>query len=466
VTRVENIAGGWRRLRPEFRPMLHLAIPVVMSELGWMAMGVVDTIMVGRLGAEAIGAVSIGSILFHVAAIFGVGLLLGLDTLVSQAFGRGDLHDCHHSLLQAVYLCAALAPPLMLFVILGIPFLRDWGLHPKVLEFAAPYMQTLAWSTLPLFLYTAFRRYLQGMSIVRPAMIVLLSANIVNVIANWMLIFGKSGFPAMGVEGAGWATCISRIYMALALLIYIVYHDARHRSGLRLIDAKLDLARIGILSRLGLPAAAQILLEVGVFAAATAIIGRLDPVALAAHQVALNVASVTFMVPLGISSAAAVRVGQALGRRDPPAARRAGWTGLFLAAAFMSLSAIVLVSAPRLILRIYTTDTTVIATGVSLLFIAAVFQLFDGIQVVATGALRGAGDTRRPMLLNLVAHWAIGLPIGYYLCFSIGWGVQGIWSGLCIGLIGVALALLVVWARAVGSLAPEPARAAGVSLEN
>jgi MATE family multidrug resistance protein len=218
-----------------------------------------------------------------------------------------------------------------------------------------------------------------------------------------------------------------------------------------MVDAKLDFVRIRILSRLGLPAAGQILLEVGVFAAATAIIGRLDPVALAAHQVALNVASVTFMVPLGVSSAAAVRVGQALGRRDPAGARRSGWMALLLAAIFMTLAAVVLVSAPHVILRIFTTDTTVIATGVSLLFIAAVFQLFDGIQVVATGALRGAGDTRRPLLLNLIAHWGIGLPIGYYLCFSKGWGVQGIWSGLCIGLIGVAVALLVVWARAIGS---------------
>lgn len=444
--------------------MLHIAIPVVMSELGWMAMGVVDTIMVGRLGAESIGAVSIGSILFHVAVIFGTGLLLGLDTLVSQAFGRDDIHDCHHSLLQAVYLCVALAPPSMLFVVLGIPFLRDWGLHPEVMERAAPYMQTLAWSTLPLYLYTAFRRYLQGMSIVRPTMVVLITANLVNVLANWLLIFGKAGFPAMGVEGAGWATCISRTYMALAVLAYIVYHDSKYQSGLRMVDAKLDFVRIKVLSRLGLPAAGQILLEVGVFAAATAIIGRLEPVALAAHQVALNVASVTFMVPLGVSSAAAVRVGQALGRRDPAGARRSGWTALLLAAVFMSLAAVVLVSAPHIILRIYTTDATVIATGVSLLFIAAVFQLFDGIQVVATGALRGAGDTRRPMLLNLVAHWAIGLPVGYYLCFSKGWGVQGIWSGLCIGLIGVAVALLVVWARAIGSPAPQPARASSFSV--
>jgi MATE family multidrug resistance protein len=193
----------------------------------------------------------------------------------------------------------------------------------------------------------------------------------------------------------------------------------------------------------------QLLLEVGVFALATVLAGRLTPVALAAHQIALNAASVTYMVPLGISAATAVRVGQALGRRDAPGAGRAGWTGLLLAALFMALAALLFVTAPGAILRAFTTASGVIAAGVSLLYVAAVFQLFDGIQVVATGALRGAGDTRTPMLWNLIGYWVLGLPVGYYLCFSADWGAVGLWIGFSIGLIVVGTILLFVWSRLV-----------------
>jgi MATE family multidrug resistance protein len=308
-------------------------------------------------------------------------------------------------------------------------------------------------------LFTAFRHYLQGMNLVRPIMVVLVSANLVNVFANWLLIFGKLGFPAMGAEGAGWATCISRVYMCLGLLAYILYRERRYDVGLSRRSLALDVDRIRHLTRLGFPAALQRGLEIGVFAMATALIGRLDPVSLAAHQIAINIASVTFMVPLGISSAGAVRVGQALGRRDPQAARRSGWTALFLSSAFMSVAGLTLLLIPRVILRGFTTDPAVIATGVTLLFIAAIFQLFDGLQVVATGVLRGAGDTRTAVVTNVVGHWLLGLPIGYVLCFELGWGAPGLWVGLSVGLIAVGVLLLYVWAQRV-ELKPQIRRMA------
>ncbi len=202
---------------------------------------------------------------------------------------------------------------------------------------------------------------------------------------------------------------------------------------------------------LGLPAGTQMALECGVFAATTALAGRLEPAALAAHQVALNAASMSFMVPLGISAAGAVRVGQAMGRRDTAAAAQAGWTALLLAAVFMSGAALAFVTFPAAIVRVFTPDATVIAIGVVLLFVAAVFQLFDGLQVVATGVLRGTGDTRTPLLANLVGHWCIGLPVGYALCFVRGWGVVGLWVGLCVGLVAVALTLVWVWATRVST---------------
>ena len=427
--------------------MLKLAAPVVIAELGWMAMGVVDTMMVGRISAEAIGAVSIGGIAFHTVIVFGIGLLLGLDTLVSQAYGAGKLDDCHRSLLQSVYLSLMLSPVLMGLAWLYIPFLRVWGIHGAVEAQAIPYMKALIWSVGPLMLYTAFRRYLQGMGEVRAIMVVLISANVVNVLANWALVFGHLGFPAFGTAGAGWATCISRTYMCLALFGYVLYQERHYETGLSRVSMRIDVARIRSLLSLGLPAATQITLELGVFAVATTLIGKLDAVSLASHQIALNCAAVMFMVPLGISSAGAVRVGHALGRRDIATARVAGWVALLLGVIFMSGAAIVFFLAPRWILRLFTTDAAVLSTGVSLLYIAALFQISDGIQVVATGVLRGAGETRIPMLSNLVGHWFIGLPIGFVLGFSRGWGAPGVWVGLCVGLTTVAVVLLAVWNR-------------------
>jgi MATE family multidrug resistance protein len=211
------------------------------------------------------------------------------------------------------------------------------------------------------------------------------------------------------------------------------------------------------LARLGLPASLQITAEVGVFSVVTTLAGRFEPAVLAAHQIALNSAAFTFMVPLGISAAAAVRVGHALGRQDPAAARRAGWTAFGLGLAFMSTTALAFLLVPEAILRIFTSDASVLASGAALLLIAAVFQLFDGTQVVLTGALRGAGDTRTPMLANLIGYWLLGLPVGWWLCFERGLGVPGLWVGLCIGLVIVASTLLVVWAQRSRELAESAA---------
>jgi len=274
----------------------------------------------------------------------------------------------------------------------------------------------------------------------------------VNALVNWLLIFGNLGAPTLGVVGAGWATFISRSYMAGGLFLYILYNDHRRRTGLFRTSFAFDPSRMRELLTLGFPAAAQITLELGVFAVATALAARLDSVSLAAHQIALTAASITFMVPLGVSSAGAVRVGQALGRGEPRAAGHAGWTALILGAGFMGLSALCFLSFRSYILRAFSSDEAVLAAGVSLLFVAAFFQLFDGVQVVATGILRGAGDTRTPMLSNLVGHWFLGLPIGVTLCFMLDWGVVGLWIGLSFGLIGIGIVLLFVWTRRVRHL--------------
>jgi MATE family multidrug resistance protein len=441
--------------------MLGLSVPVVLAELGWMTMSLVDTMMVGRLGPEAIGAVSIGGTLFYAVAIFGMGVLLGLDTLVSQAFGAGRIADCHRALAQGFYLSLVLTPPLTLVLGLFDFGLERWGIDARVLPLTQAYLEAITWSLLPLLLYASFRRYLQGMNLVKPIMFALISANAANALANWVLIFGHWGAPAMGVRGAGWATFVSRLYMAAVLLGYILHHNRRRRTDLWQTPLAPDRALLLRLGTLGLPAALQLTLEVGVFAAATTLAGRLEPASLAAHQVVLVAASFSFMVPLGVSSAAAVRVGQALGAERPGGAALCGWTALGLGTAFMSLSAVTFLLLPRHLVGLFTSDPTVIEIGRSLFFVAAVFQLFDGLQVVATGAMRGAGDTRTPMICNLVGHWLLGLPVGYVLCFTAGWGVVGLWIGLSLGLISIGGVLLALWERRVGELQEAAALTAG-----
>jgi MATE family multidrug resistance protein len=439
----------YRYVAEEARPMLRLAIPLVLAELGWMTMAIVDTMMVGRQAhsAEAIGAVSLGSILFNSVAIFGTGLMLGLDTLVSHSYGAGNVEDCHHSLVNGVYLSFAITPFLMGIVRLFEPILRSLDIQASVLNQAIPYLRALNWGTLPLLLYFVFRRYLQGMNLAKPVMFALISANVVNLVGNWSLVYGHLGFRPMGTVGSGWSTCVARIYMMAVLMAYALYYDHRYQTGLRETARLPNFLRMWKLVQLGFPAATQFGMEVGVFAVCTALIGKLGAVPLASHQVALNSVSLTYMVPLGIASAAAVRVGQALGRGDPHAASRAGWTALALGMTFMFCMGLLFFLVPDPIARIYTPDPVVIHAAGVLLYVAAFFQLFDGMQTVATGALRGAGDTRTAMLCHLTLYWGIGLPFGAYLCFRLGWGAPGLWTGLCVALILIGCALLYFWRR-------------------
>jgi MATE family multidrug resistance protein len=438
-------------LRSQLRPTIHLALPLVMAEIGWMSMSIVDTMMVGRLpdSATSMGAVSLGSNIFMVLALFGGGLLLGLDTLVSQAFGAGEREDCHRSLINGIYLSVVLTPLLAAPIWLLPRLLRNMGVDPGVMQLAVPYSKALAYGLFPLLLYFAVRRCLQAMNMVRPVAFALITANIVNAVGNWVLIYGKWGAPTMGAIGSGWSTDVARVYMAIVLVGYLLWYDRRHRTELLKTPVDIDLTRIRELIVLGFPAAMQITLESGVFALVTALIARLGAIPLASHQIALNTVAFTYMVPLGISSAAAVRVGQEIGRKNPMGVRDAGGTAIFLGAVFMVFASALLLLFPRWIARMYTPDESVIRSSITLLAAGAAFQLFDGIQTVATGALRGLGDTRTPMLCHFTAYWIIGLPLGSWLCFRLGWGAFGLWAGLSLALILIGIVLLFAWRAAV-----------------
>jgi MATE family multidrug resistance protein len=434
-------------MRRELRALLTLSGPVVLAEMGWVAMGLVDTIMVGPLGPAAIGAVGAGTILFMVPMMLGFGILLALDTFISQSYGAGRIDDCHRWLFAGLQLALILTVILSLASWVGVQLLPAFGFHDDVLAELRPYMKHLVWSTGPLMLYVVFRRYLQALHVVRPVAVALVLANVVNVATNWLLIEGRFGFPRLGVVGAAWATVFSRVALAAYLGSLIVVRERRRPSGLHDVPFALDVPRMRQIVRLGLPAAGQMLLEVGVFAAASALAGRIAPIAVAAHQIVLNVVGFIFMIPFGISSAAAVRVGHAVGRGDPRGARLAGWLAVGVTMVVMALAALLFLVAPVPLIAVFTEEASVIDVGVRLLMIAAVFQLFDGMQAVTTGALRGLGNTHTPMFVNLAGHWLIGLPVAWALCFNRGWGVVGLWAGLALGLILIGTTLAWVWHR-------------------
>ena len=455
-------------LKSELRPMWALAWPLVVAELGWMLQGAVDLVMAGPLGAAAIGACTLGNMLFYPVAVCGTGVLLGMDTLVAQSFGAEDLRDCRKTLINGIWLSLVLTPPLVAILWVLIPLMSAVGTNPRVLTHFGPYYKALVWSILPLFLYSAFRRYLQALNIVKPVTWSLLIANLVNIAGNYALMYGHWGAPAMGLEGSAWSTFGARVFMAAFLFAVIVWQErgSRRVEGPLLAEAswRPEPARIRRLVALGLPAAGQIGVEGGIFSLATVMLGKMDEVSLAAHSIALNVVSTTFMVPLGISSAAAVRVGQAVGRKDPRAVALSGWAAVLMGALFMGSAGLSLWLIPRWIVLLFSGDPAVITAGVALLQIAAVFQLFDGFQVVTTGALRGLGDTRTPMLAHFAGYWVIGLPISYILGFRFGWGARGIWTGLSTALVLIGIGLMLVWRARMRRYIAESPSATGVAV--
>ena len=329
-------------IRHELRPMVSLAVPVILAEIGWTTMGLVDTLMVGPLGPAAIGAVGLGSIVFLAIGIFGMGLLLGLDTLVAQSFGAGRMRPVPALAAPGRLPRPASAVPLSRCCpSASRATLPYWGLNADVLVLASPYLNVVTLSVLPLLLYAAFRRYLQAVNLVRPITFALVSANLVNVAVNWVLIYGKLGFPALGATGAAWATVLSRVYMAAVLGFAVSGIAARRAAPLNESRAASTGTPCAGCCRSAARRRCRSCSRSGVFAAATALAGRLAPAALAAHQIALNLWSFVFMVPLGLNAAGAVRVGQAVGRRDREGVWRAGWTALALGAAFTASSAVV-----------------------------------------------------------------------------------------------------------------------------
>jgi MATE family multidrug resistance protein len=449
-------------IRTQIRSVLTLALPLILAEVGWMAMGIVDTIMVGHMAnpALAISSAALGQVLYNTIAFGIAGILLGLDTYLSQSHGAGKFDEANRWLLHGLILAAGLALTLVLIIVFAPVLMLRLPIDHDVLTGSVAFLRALNYGTPALFLYFTLRRYLQAFNHVRPIALALVTANLINVAGNWLLIYGHSfgpiHIPALGVTGAGLATSVSRCYLALFMVIALYRIERRHRYGLSSMLHHFEPNRIRRLALLGAPAGGQIFVEISIFGVVTYLIGTMGRLPLAGHEIALNCASLTFMVPFAISAAAAVRVGQAIGRKDPAEAASAGWSAILLGAGCMAVFSAVLLLIPHAIASSFTADRAVIAATVPLLFVAALFQFFDGLQITATGALRGAGNTHAGLIVQIVGYWIIGLPIGYILAFRLHHGAVGLWLGLCAGLIVAGVTLTLIWKNTTTKLALSP----------
>lgn len=424
----------------ETAQVARLAAPIVLVQLGMMLMGTVDAMMLGRLSAQALAAGALGNTVSFAMLVPAMGLLFALDPLVSQAFGAGDHGNVQRHFQRGVVLAVILAIPLSAIMLHTAPLLRLLGQNETIVPLAADYIRGLVPGNVAFLVFIALRQTLTAMGRVRQALWAIVLANLVNLLGNWVFIFGHWGAPEMGVIGSAYATSLARWSMVAMLFAvsyrYLKPYLGRLGSELWQIEAYFRVLGIGVNIALLLAA------EMWFFSTVALLIGHLGPVELAAHQIALNLAALSFQIPVGVAAAAAARVGNAIGRRDGEGARRSARVCLILGAGVMTVSASAFAFIPALLARLYTPDEAVIAVAAVLIPVAALFQIFDGLQVVGSGVLRGSADTRIPALLGLVGYWAVGLPLGWYFAFEGGRGPQGLWWGLTIGLAVVAVLLL------------------------
>jgi MATE family, multidrug efflux pump len=436
-------------LRAEIRKMAALGTPVAATQLSTMLIGFVDTVMVGRVSVEAIGAVALANVWIFGTLMFANGVLMGLDPIVAQAHGAGDGERAGAALHAGLVLAVGLSLPVSALWLGTDRFLLLTGQDPALARLAHDYTLVQI-PGIPFFLvYGALRQYLQGREHMRAALWVILAANLFNVFFNWVFVFGHLGASALGAVGAGVASTLTRVVMCLGLVAWIRAFALHEDAWVPWTRDSLRDGTIARVAALGLPVAVQISLEMWAFSAAALLAGRLGAVALAAHTVALNMAALAFMMPLGVAQGAATRVGNLIGAGDPDAAQRAAWVSIAMGAGVMTISAGLFVTLREVLPRIYTPDGAVIAACAAILPIAGAFQIFDGTQVVACGILRGMGRTRPALVFNLVSYWLLALPLGAWLAFARGWGLTGIWWGLAFGL-GLVATSLVLWIRARG----------------
>jgi multidrug resistance protein, MATE family len=446
-------------IRIETPRLLAIALPLALAQLAQNSMGLVDTLMAGRLGPDALAGIALGSVSAFFVTIVLAAMLFAIGPMVAQATGARRPADAVRALRQGLLWSVLLTPPAMALLWLLPAALERMGLDPSAVSLASGYLRAYAFGVLPLMAFTALRAYLEGQGRTRPLMVVAIAGVGLNVVANQAFMFGRWGFPALGLTGTGVATSLVYTAMALCAFAYVARSDAARAVFGGPWRWEPVLARE--IFRLGWPISATVAFETGLFAVSALLMGRFGAAPLAGHQVAIQSASFTFMIPLALGVATTARVGHAVGRGDPMGARAAGAVGIAASLLFMSLTALLFALAPRTIVGFYLdpaapANAAVVGHAVAFLGLAAVFQLFDGLQVSALGALRGLKDTRAPMLITLVSYWFVGLGTGIWLAFARDLEGVGLWWGLVIGLAVASVALAVRFLALVRRLRRPP----------
>jgi len=423
----------------EYKQLVKLSVPITIGQVALIATGFVDTIMAGHISPLALGAIAVGANLWIPVYLFSVGLMMAVSSMVSHYFGAAQYSSIRDLIKQSLLVSGVLGV-LGFFTVRQLSILLDWiGIDAGIVPVATDYLLAVSWGIPAVCAYLALRFASEGIGYTRPMMLIQVTGLVFNIFLNYVFMFGKLGVPAMGAVGAGWATAAVMWINLLMLVLYIISHH-RYADIWQAEKLKADWKRSREMLRLGLPIALTLVNEVGMFSAVGLLMGSLGVVEVAAHQIAINFAGMMFMIPLGISAATTIRVGHALGEQRPLDARFRGLAGISLAGMCMFATASIMLLLPDYIVSIYSDDADVGRMAVSLLFMAAIFQLSDGIQVSAAGALRGVKDTLYPLLVSVVAYWLIGLPFSYYLGIRQQFGPQGLWMGLV-----ASLTLAAVW---------------------
>lgn len=429
----------YTKYKADYRTNLKLATPIMIGQLGQVIVNIADNVMVGALGAEALAAVALSIAVFAVFLIFGMGISFALPPVVAESDGRGDDSSIsrffkHSLVINTVYAIIAIS-----VLELGLPLLYHIGQTPEVVDLAIPYLRLSAYSILPFMLFQSLRTFADGKSETMPSMIAMIIGNLLNILLNYILIFGKWGAPELGVYGAALASLISRVVMLIVLVLLIRYWKDLWQYIRSANYRKYEWSTFKRLLHLGVPTSLQMLFEIIAFSGSTIIMGAISPQAQAAHQIALNLVTVSYVVCLGLALAATIRVGNQLGKGDIPALRNAGYSAIVQAVVFMTISGVFFMSMRYLLPTLYIDDPSVINLSAGLLILAAIFQIPDGVQAISIGALRGLQDIKYPTLVTFIAYIILGLPIAWITAFHFGWGPQGVWVGLVIGLTIAAI---------------------------
>lgn len=429
--------------KTHIRESFLLAYPVMLSQLGHVMMGVTDSIMVGHIGAEPLAAASLANVAFNVILLFGIGVSYAITPLVASAQGEHNNQHVSDTLKHGLAINFVNSLILVAIVIFAKDILFHIDQPKEVVDLAIPYLSIITFSIIPTLIFQTFRQFSEGLSYTRIAMIVVIGSNFLNIGLNYIFIYGHAGFPAMGLEGAGWGTLISRIAMAGGIAYYIYFSKTfkNYRSGFSIGNYSKSL--IKKMLNIGLPAGVQFIFEVAAFDFSAVMMGWLGAKTLAAHQIAINLATISYMTTTGLAAAATIRVSNEIGKKDFKTMRTVGFTILGMALTIMALWGLLFILGRNFLPSLYIMDAEVIAIAAPLIVIAGFFQLADGTQVVCIGALRGLQDVKLPSLFIFVAYWVIGLPLGYWLGFKSGYGAIGIWTGLLIGLTLTAIAMFI-----------------------